>query len=113
MTDGDFVDTPRPKQKLSARLKAASEGLKRELRVYGLLLHHRETPKLAKVLLGLAIGYALLPFDLIPDFVPVVGQLDDLVIIPVLVLLAFKLIPVSVIEECRKQVREMQTAAPR
>lgn len=105
------MNRPGENERLSARLKATGEGLKRELRVYRLVLRHRETPKLAKVLLGLAVGYALLPFDLIPDFVPVVGQLDDLVIVPALVLPALKLIPESLIEECRTQVREMQRTA--
>lgn len=103
----------REKGNLSARLRAAREDLKRELRVYRLLLRHRDTPRLAKMVLGVAVGYVLLPFDLIPDFVPVVGQLDDLVIVPALVLLALKLIPKSVIEECRAQVHAMETSGGR
>ena len=69
--------------------------------MYQLVLKDRRTPKLAKVLLGLAVGYALSPIDLIPDFLPVLGYLDDIVLVPALVLLALKLVPREVIEDCR------------
>lgn len=61
---------------------------------------------LAKILLGLAIGYALLPFDLIPDFIPVIGHLDDLVIVPGLVIMALWLIPQTVVADCRAEVEK-------
>jgi carbonic anhydrase len=54
----------------------------------------------------MAIGYALLPFDLIPDFIPVFGQLDDLVIVPGLVIMALWLIPPDIVAECRKEIKE-------
>lgn len=84
-----------------ARLKSVSQSLKRELNVYRLVLKDGRTPSLAKLLLGLAIGYLLLPFDLIPDFIPVLGQLDDVIIVPTLALLALRMIPKEVIEDCR------------
>lgn len=84
-------------------LRDTAARLKTELAVYRRVLKHPDTPLLAKVLLGLAIGYALLPFDLIPDFIPVLGHLDDLVIVPGLVVLALWLIPQQVVAECRKQ----------
>ena len=84
-----------------AKLKALGRGLKRELRVYRLVLADQRTPRLAKLLLWLAIGYALLPFDLIPDFIPVIGHLDDLIVIPALVLLALTLIPPEVLADAR------------
>ncbi len=83
------------------RLKATGRALKRELRVYQLVLKDRRTPRLAKFLLGLAVGYALSPVDLIPDFVPGLGYLDDIVLVPALVLLALKMVPREVIEDCR------------
>jgi uncharacterized membrane protein YkvA (DUF1232 family) len=85
------------------RLKAMGRTLKRELAVYQLVLKDERTPKPAKWLLGLAVGYALLPFDLIPDFIPVIGHLDDAIIVPTLVILALKLIPENILAECRRK----------
>jgi uncharacterized membrane protein YkvA (DUF1232 family) len=87
------------------RLKSVGRNVKAELKVYRLVLRDRRTPLLAKVLLGLAVGYVLLPFDIVPDFVPVLGQLDDLIIVPALVLLALKLVPRQVVDECRASVQ--------
>ena len=64
---------------------------------------------MAKWLLWLAIGYVLLPFDLIPDFIPVLGQLDDALIVPGLVYLALRMIPKEVIEECRQRIIKRET----
>jgi uncharacterized membrane protein YkvA (DUF1232 family) len=87
------------------KLKSLGKQLKREFAVYRLVLKHPQTPWIAKLFLGLAIGYLLLPFDLIPDFIPVIGQLDDVVIIPLLVYLALLFIPKSIIQSCREQVK--------
>jgi uncharacterized membrane protein YkvA (DUF1232 family) len=90
------------------QLKNYAQQLKQELAVYRLLLKHPRTPRLAKLLLALAIGYLLLPFDLIPDFIPVLGQLDELIIIPLLVYLAVLLIPKGLLLSCRVQVQASQ-----
>jgi uncharacterized membrane protein YkvA (DUF1232 family) len=86
------------------KLKAAGRVLKRELKVYQSLLKDPRTPKPAKFLLGFAVSYALLPFDIIPDFLPIIGHMDDLIIIPALVLAALKMTPQEVIEDCRARV---------
>jgi uncharacterized membrane protein YkvA (DUF1232 family) len=82
-------------------LKTAARRVTHEIKVYRLVLKDQRTPKLAKVFLGLALGYAALPIDLIPDFIPIIGHLDDLIIVPALVVLALKLVPTEVVEDCR------------
>lgn len=95
------------------RLQSLARGLKTELGVYRLVLRHPGTPRRAKWLLGLAVGYFLLPFDIIPDFIPIIGHLDDAVIVPLLVYLAVKMIPPEVISECREQWRARSLADDR
>ncbi len=87
-----------------ARLREIAARLKTEMAVYRRVLKHPDTPLVAKVLLWLAVGYALLPFDLIPDFIPVIGHLDDLIIVPGLVALALYLIPDGIVEACRNEI---------
>ena len=67
--------------------------IKTEIIVYRRVLNDKRTPIAAKILLWLAISYLLLPFDLIPDFIPVLGQIDDLIIVPALFYAAILIIP--------------------
>lgn len=92
--------------KIVDQARAFTRTIKRELRVYQCVLRDKRTPWYAKAVLGLAVGYLLMPFDLIPDFIPVLGQLDDILIVPGLVWLALKLIPTDIVDECRAQVAE-------
>ncbi|HEY0562958.1 MAG TPA: YkvA family protein [Methylophilus sp.] len=87
--------------RLSEKLKTIASKLKAEFDFYRRLQQHPRTPWLAKALLWLAIGYLLMPFDLIPDFLPVIGQLDEVVIIPLLLYCAIKLTPSEILAECR------------
>jgi uncharacterized membrane protein YkvA (DUF1232 family) len=64
-------------------------------------LKHPHTPWYARAALLLVAAYAFSPIDLIPDFIPILGSLDDLFIVPLGVALSFKLIPKDVVEECR------------
>ena len=72
---------------------------------YTLYLAYKDprVPWYAKILIAAIIGYALSPIDLIPDFIPVLGYLDDLIIIPAGIFLSLKMIPKEVLEECRKK----------
>jgi len=87
-------------------LKSIARNLRREIKAYQLMLKDPGTPKLAKFLLGLAVGYALMPFDIIPDFIPVIGHIDDLIIIPALIIIAIKMIPKEVVEDCRIRAKD-------
>ncbi len=66
-------------------------------------LKRKDTNIIAKIFGGLTIIYALSPIDLIPDFIPILGYLDDLIIIPLLVTLTILFIPNDILEECRKE----------
>ena len=88
------------------KLKSLAKQIKQEFEVYRLVLKHPETPFLAKIFLGLAVGYLLMPFDLIPDFIPIIGQLDEVVVIPILLYLALLFIPKHIIQSCREQVNK-------
>jgi uncharacterized membrane protein YkvA (DUF1232 family) len=86
-----------------ATWKEQSRKLKRE--IYALYLAYRDprVPWYAKLFTACLVGYAFSPVDLIPDFIPVLGYLDDLVIIPVGVALAIKMIPQPVMLDCREK----------
>ena len=66
-----------------------------------LALKKKETPVYAKILAGVTILYALSPIDLIPDFIPVLGYIDDLIVLPALIALTIKLIPKEIFVQCR------------
>jgi uncharacterized membrane protein YkvA (DUF1232 family) len=72
-----------------------------------LAYRHPKTPWYAKVFAALIVGYVFSPIDPIPDFIPVVGLLDEMVVVPIGVLLAAKMIPPAVLEECREKAREV------
>ena len=84
-------------------LKARAKQLKTDLPAVFLALKRKETPWMAKALAALTIGYALSPIDLIPDFIPVLGYLDDLILLPALVALTIRLIPAEVLASCRAE----------
>jgi uncharacterized membrane protein YkvA (DUF1232 family) len=99
--------------KVFERLKQKSRHLKIE--IYALYLAYRDprVPWYAKAFVALVVGYAFSPIDLIPDFIPVLGYLDDLFLIPLGVAVALKMIPKTVLEECREKAQKiMQQGRP-
>lgn len=90
--------------KLIQRLKQNSKQLKSEVQVLIIAYKDKRTPALAKILIGITAGYLLSPIDLIPDFIPILGLLDDLIIVPFLIRLSIKQIPQIVINDAREKV---------
>ncbi len=86
-------------------LRRKVEGLKSETHALVLAARHPRTPWHAKALAVFIVAYAVSPIDLIPDFIPVVGYLDDLVIIPAGIGLLIRIIPGDVLQECREKAR--------
>lgn len=83
------------------RLKERAKQLKIDIPAVFLALKAKETPMIAKILAGITIAYALSPIDLIPDFIPVIGYLDDILLLPCLIALTVRLIPPELFAEYR------------
>jgi len=86
-------------------LKARLKSIKLIIPTLYFAMRHKDTPWLPKVLAALTVAYALSPIDLIPDFIPILGYLDDALILPGLATLTVKLIPVAVMAECKLQAQ--------
>lgn len=86
-------------------LKQKAGKLKSEAQVLMIAYRDKRTPASAKILIGITVGYLLSPIDLIPDFIPVLGLLDDLIIVPALIALSIKLIPAIVLVDAREQIK--------
>lgn len=80
-----------------------AKALKRQVMVLWFCCRHRETPWLAKAVAIVVVAYALSPIDLIPDFIPILGYLDDLLLLPLGILLVIRLIPEKILAACRQQ----------
>jgi uncharacterized membrane protein YkvA (DUF1232 family) len=93
-------------------VRTAVKRIRREVRVWSLVLKDPRTPRVSKLLLGAALAYLVSPVDLVPDFIPVLGQLDDLVIVRGLVWLAMRSIPRDVMVECREKARRQESDLP-
>ena len=87
------------------KLKQKARELKSEAQVLMIAYKDKRTPVAAKILIAITVGYLLSPIDLIPDFIPVLGLLDDLIIVPLLITASIKLIPESVLNDAREFVK--------
>ncbi|MDT8900830.1 YkvA family protein [Anaeroselena agilis] len=97
--------------KLSLRQKARL--LKDDILALFFALKHPATPWYAKALVALIVGYTLSPVDFIPDFIPVLGYLDDLILLPLGIALAVRLIPPAVLAECRRRAAAYGSILPK
>lgn len=87
-------------------LKNWAKRLKRNVFVLYFAYRDSRTPWYAKAFAVCVVAYAFSPIDLIPDFIPVLGYLDDLILIPVGIAIALKMIPVTVIQDCTEKAEE-------
>lgn len=88
-------------------LKERAKQLKTDIPAVFLCLKSKNTPLSVKILAGITVGYALSPIDLIPDFIPVLGYLDDIIILPALITLTVRLIPIDIFDRFRKETDGM------
>jgi len=90
-------------------LKEKARAVKILIPALFIALKKKETPVAAKIIAGITVGYALSPIDIIPDFIPVLGYLDDIVILPILAACAIKLIPKEVMDSCKAEAEGLWT----
>lgn len=81
------------------KLRRLFSRLRNEIRLYFRLFRDQRTPSISKILIIIAVIYLILPIDIVPDFVPFAGQIDDLIIVPIIFMIATFFIPKPVIEE--------------
>ena len=88
-------------------LKERAQKLKTDIPAVFLALKHRETPWYAKLMAALTVAYALSPIDLVPDFIPVLGYLDDVLLLPAMIALTVKWIPKDLYRRCQAEAEGM------
>ena len=94
-------------------LRNRARELKIELIALALAARHPDTPWYARLIVAGCVAYAVTPVDLIPDAIPVVGFIDDLVFIPLAIALAVRFIPAPVLADCRARSLVIEARAPR
>lgn len=87
--------------------KDKAKKLKSDIPALFIALNKKETPVIAKIFAGIAIGYALSPIDFIPDFIPVIGLLDDIILVPILIAITIKFIPEEIFTQCRFEAENL------
>lgn len=88
-------------------LKEKANKLKLDLPAIFIALKKRETPLIAKFFAVITIAYALSPIDLIPDFIPILGLLDDIILLPIFIALTIKFIPAEILEQCKVESTDL------
>lgn len=87
--------------------KDRAKKLKSDIPALFIALNKKETPVIAKIFAGIAIGYVLSPIDFIPDFIPVIGLLDDIILVPILIAITIKFIPEEIFMQCRFEAENL------
>jgi uncharacterized membrane protein YkvA (DUF1232 family) len=89
-------------------LRGWARKLKQQIMALWFCYQHPQTPWLPKWISVFVVAYALSPIDLIPDFIPVLGYVDDVIILPLGILLAIRLMPIAVLQECQLKAAEWE-----
>ena len=92
--------------KIFQRIRSWANELKSDVLVLWFALKNLETPLIARAVAFITVAYALSPIDLIPDFLPILGYLDDLILIPIFIWITIKLVPDDVMVQSRKQAQQ-------
>jgi uncharacterized membrane protein YkvA (DUF1232 family) len=92
---------------LLRELKEKAKAITQNIPVLYVAYKRKDVPAAAKIIAAAAVIYGLSPIDLIPDFIPVLGYLDDLIILPLLIYLSMKMIPKNILQECREEAKEI------
>jgi uncharacterized membrane protein YkvA (DUF1232 family) len=96
--------------KVLQRVRDWAKALKRQVTVLWFACRHPATPWLPKLAAITVVAYALSPIDLIPDFIPILGYLDDVILLPLGIWLVIRLLPTPVLEQCRQQAEEWESS---
>ena len=91
-----------------SNLKTKAKSIKRDIFILVEAYKHPNTPLYVKLLALIIVAYAFSPIDLIPDFIPILGYLDDIILIPLGIMLVLKLIPKNVLQECRENAEKIR-----
>jgi uncharacterized membrane protein YkvA (DUF1232 family) len=94
-------------------IRQRARELKLELIALTLAARHPQTPWYAKLVVAGCVAYALTPVDFVPDAIPVIGLIDDLIFIPLAIAFAVRFIPASVLADCRTRSHEIEARAPK
>lgn len=93
-----------PRVAAAGRIALLLAWVSRELRIYWTISQDSRTPTRSKVFLWVAVGYAVWPLGLVPDFIPVIGYIDDIIIVPTLIFIAVRAVPEEVAREAREGI---------
>lgn len=91
-------------------LKERAQKLKTDIPAVFIAMKKKDTPIGVKIIAGLTVAYALSPIDLIPDFIPVLGYIDDIILLPALVALTIRMIPTDVFDACHEESKGIWSA---
>lgn len=98
-------------QTIHQHLKQWARNLKNEIIAMYFVMKHPKTPLYLRILVAIVVGYALSPIDLIPDFVPIFGYIDDMILLPLGIALIIKIVSKNILQECREKAKNNPTVS--